>query len=89
MADIAEQICLAIDQIVSKKLESIKYDSTIVATIIDNTYAKEHKYTCSNGSAQFIAFSKDNSYKINDSVQVIIPNNDYDEQKIIIGKYMA
>lgn len=89
MADIAEQICLAIDQIVSKKLESIKYDSTIVATIIDNTYAKEHKYTCSNGSAQFIAFSKDNSYKINDSVQVIIPNNDYDEQKIIIGKYVA
>lgn len=89
MADIAEQICLAVDEIVSKRLESIKYDTTIIATIVDNKQASEYKYTCSNGSAQFIAFSKDTTYKVNDSVQVTIPNGDYDQQKIIVGKYVA
>lgn len=89
MADIAEQICLAVDQIVLERLKNIKYDTTIVATIVDNKYAADYKYTCSNGSAQFIAFSKDTTYKINDSVQVTIPNGDYDQQKIITGKYVA
>ena len=89
MADIAEQICLAVDQIVLERLKNIKYDTTIVATIVDNKHAADYKYTCSNGSAQFVAFSKDTTYKINDSVQVTIPNGDYDQQKIIIGKYVA
>lgn len=89
MADIAEQICLAVDQIVSERLKSIKYDSTIIATIVDNSEAKNYKYICSNGSAQFVAFGKDTSFKINDSVQVTIPNNDYNQQKVIIGKYVA
>ena len=89
MADIAEQICLAIDQIVSERLKSVRYDSTIIATIVDNSEAKNYKYICSNGSAQFVAFSKDTSSKINDSVQVTIPNNDYNQQKVIIGKYVT
>ena len=89
MADIAEQICLAVDQIVTERLKGINYDTTIVATIVDNKYAEQNRYTCSNGSAQFVAFSKDTSYKINDSVQVTIPNNDYDQQKVIIGRYVA
>ena len=89
MADIAEQICLAIDQIVGERLKSINYDTTITATIVSDKDAKNYKYTCSNGSAQFIAFSKDTTYKKGDSVQVTIPNNDYDQQKIIIGKYVA
>ena len=35
-----EQICKAVDIIVSKKLESINFDSTIIATIIDNSEAE-------------------------------------------------
>ena len=89
MIDIAEQICLAVDEIVTKRLESINYDTTIVGTIVDNSQAKNYYYTCSNGSSQFIAYSQDTTYKINDSVQITIPNNDYDQQKIIIGKYVA
>lgn len=89
MADINEQICKAVDIIVSKKLESINFDSTIIATIIDNSEAEQYKYICSNGSSQFIAYAKETNYKINESVYVTIPNNDYDQQKIIIGKYVA
>ena len=83
MVDIAEQICLAVDQIVNERLKSINYDTTIVATIVDDRNAKDYKYICSNGSSQFVAFSKDTSFKKGDSVQVTIPNNDYDKQKVI------
>ena len=89
MADINEQICKAVDIIVSKKLESINFDSTIIATIVDNSQAEQYKYICSNGSSQFVAYAKETNYKINESVYVTIPNNDYDQQKIIIGKYVA
>lgn len=89
MPDIAEQICLAVDQIVNKRLESIKFDTTITAVIVDNSKAKDNQYTCTNGEAEFIAYSKDQTYKINESVQVTIPNNDYSQQKIIIGRYVA
>lgn len=88
MVDIAEQICLAVDQIVNERLKSINYDTTIVATIVDDRNAKDYKYICSNGSSQFVAFSKDTSFKKGDSVQVTIPNNDYDKQKVIVGKYV-
>lgn len=89
MADIAEQICLAVDQIVTERLKGIKYDTTIVATIVDNKDANNYTYICSNGSAQFVAYSKDTTYKINDSVQVTVPNNDYNAQKVIVGRYVA
>lgn len=89
MADIAEQICQAVDTIVEQRLRSINFDTTIVATILDNRYAKTNQYTCYNGSSQFTAFSKDTSFEINDSVLVTIPNNDYSQQKIIVGKYVA
>jgi len=39
MIDIAEQICLAVDEIITKRLENIKYDTTIIGTIVDNTEA--------------------------------------------------
>jgi hypothetical protein len=50
MIDIAEQICLAVDEIVKEKLKSINFDSTIIATIEDDSSSKDYKYTCSNGS---------------------------------------
>lgn len=89
MADIAEQICQAVDMIVEERLRSVNFDTTITAIILDNRYAKINQYTCYNGSSQFTAYSKDTSFEINDSVLVTIPNNDYSQQKIIIGKYVA
>ena len=88
MADINEQICKAVDIIVSKKIESIDFDSTIIVTTVDNQNRKNNQYVCSNGEAEFVAYSKDQSYKINESVQVTIPNNDYSQQKVIIGRYV-
>ena len=86
MIDIAEQICQAVDKIVSERLKGVNYDTTITATIIDNSHANQYYYTVSTGEAQFVAFAAENTYKKDDSVLVTIPNNDYDQQKIIIGK---
>ena len=44
MIDIAEQICQAVDQIVNERIKSINYDTTIIATIIENKDAKNNKY---------------------------------------------
>lgn len=86
MIDIAEQICEAVDKIVTERMKGIKYDTTVTATIIDDSHANQYYYTVSTGEAQFVAFAAENTYKKDDSVLVTIPNNDYDQQKIIIGK---
>lgn len=88
MIDIAEQICQAVDQIVNERIKSINYDTTIIATIIENKDAKNNKYVCSNGTSSFVAYSKETTYRLNDSVLVTIPNNDYNQQKTIISKYV-
>lgn len=89
MADIAEQICQAVDTIVKERLRSINYDTTIKATIIDNTDAKKNKYICFDGSVQFEAFSANTDFQIDEVVLVTIPNNDYSQQKIIAGRYIG
>ena len=79
----------ALGIIVDSKLKNVKYDKTIVATILDDSNAeKQQKYRCSDGSYEFDAYSDKTDYKKGDSVQVSIPNGDYDQQKYIVGKYM-
>lgn len=89
MVDYAEIICQAVDEIVSKRLEGIKYDNTILCTITDDSKAKAGEYTVTDGATKFIAYSASTDYKINDVVYVTVPNNDYREQKIIIGKQVT
>ena len=75
--DISENLFLAVDEIIKRRLESVNYDTTIICTIKDNSNAAKNEYTCSNGSAEFKAYSADTTFKIDESVQVMIPNNDY------------
>ena len=89
MIDYADIICQAVDEIVSKRLEGINYDNTITCTITNDTNAKKGEYIVSDGSMGFVAYSKDTDYKVNDVVYVTVPNNDFREQKIIIGKQVT
>ena len=89
MIDYADIICQAVDEIVSKRLEGIKYDNTILCTIVDDSKAKAGEYTVTDGATKFIAYAALTDYKINDVVYVTIPNNDHREQKIIIGKQVT
>ena len=84
--DYPEQIYKTIDIITNKRLEALQYDITIEATIIDDKQSEKGVYTVSNGNANFIAYSKDSEYKKDDVVMVTIPQGNYNNQKIIIGK---
>lgn len=87
--DYAEIICQAVDEIVSKKIEGIKFDKTINCIIVDDKEAQQGRYKVSDGSAKFYAYSSTTDYKIDDAVYVTVPNGDYDNQKIIIGKQVS
>lgn len=89
MVDYAEIICQAVDEIVSKRLESINYDNTITCSIVDIKDAKTGAYIVTDGSTNFTAYSLSTEYKVNDVVYITVPNNDFTKQKIIIGKQVT
>lgn len=89
MADRAEQLLEAVDVLFSQRIKSINFDSTIVCTIVDASKAELGQYTVSDGSVKFVAYSKETDFKNEDQVLVTIPNGDYNQQKIIVSKYIV
>lgn len=85
-SNLGEVLCEAVDTIVSKRLENLKYDITKFCTIIDNTENKLGKYVVQEEILQYDAYSTDTTLKQGDYVVVLIPNGDYNEQKIILHK---
>lgn len=81
-----DNVCKAIETISNNLLKKVSYDKTIVATIIDITDKKEGKYQCSNGTNTFTAYSTKTDYEKGNSVYITIPNGNWENQKIIIGK---
>lgn len=81
-----DSLCEAIEVISSNLLKKVSYDKTIVATITDTTDKKDGKYQCSNGTNTFTAYSTKTDYEEGSSVYITIPNGDWENQKIIIGK---
>ena len=85
--DYNEIICQAIDTIVQSRLNSLSFNRTITCTIIDNSQRMKGKYRVQYGSMTFYAYSENFEYAKNEAVQVLIPNGDYNSQKIILSKY--
>lgn len=81
-----EIICEAVDTLVQKRLSEISFDTTILCSIVDDSERDKGKYIVSNGSAKFEAYSNDTSLRNRNNVYVQIPNGDWNQQKIIIGK---
>lgn len=86
--DYAEIMLDAISTVIDKKIETLAFDKTIKAIVVDAARAAEGVYTVSTGTAKFIAYSTEIAYKVNDTVMVTIPQGDYDNQKMIIGKWV-
>lgn len=84
--DLQNKLLQAMDIINAKALQDISYDRTIVCTIEDDTHREEGKYSVNDGSRIFIAYTNDTRLKNKDTVYVTIPQGNYDNQKIIIGK---
>lgn len=87
--DYNEIICTAIDTIVSSRIEQLQYDVTKVCLIDDDSMAAQGKYVVADGAAKYEAFTNDTSLRKGNSVQVLIPNGDYNMQKTIISRIAA
>ncbi len=81
-----ENLFKAIDIITQERLTNLGYDKTIKATITDDSNADKGEYTVSDGSSDFVAYSNV-KYSVGTIVYVIIPQGDYDNTKLIVGKY--
>ena len=84
--DINENIYRAIDTIIDARLQNVNFNSTVLCTIADDSKAASGIFTVDNAGIKFQATSMDKSFKVNDQVYVTVPNNNFDAQKIIIGK---
>ena len=83
---LTENLFDAVKTISKKIISTVNFDKTIDAIVVDATNSANGVYQVSADGATFTAYSTSTDYKINDSVMVTIPQGDYDNQKIIIGK---
>ena len=88
MSDIKQELFEAISIIVHSENEKLKFTKTIEAIIYDNSEASIGRYRVKYQDSIFYVYSNDVSlkYNINDTVLVLIPEGDFSQQKIIVGK---
>ena len=88
MSDIKQELFEAISIIVHSENEKLKFTKTIEAIIYDNSEAAIGRYRVKYQDSIFYVYSNDVSlkYNINDTVLVLIPEGDFSQQKIIVGK---
>lgn len=86
----SEELFGAIDTLIEKRLQSLNKDITILCTIEDTTNAEaKGEYIVSNSGLSFNAYSNKTDYAIGQSVWVLIPDGDYNNTKMIIGRYVS
>lgn len=84
--ELQDKLLQAMDIVNAKALNAISYDKTITCTIETNKNKKEGCYEVSDGSTVFTAYSSMTNLAVGTSVYVTIPNGDFSNQKMIIGK---
>jgi len=70
-------VLTAIDTVVSKRLEDLDYDKTIIATIVNADGAASGHYIVNDGAIDFDAYCSNNSYVVDDQVYVTVPKGDF------------
>lgn len=85
--DYNEILCQAIDTIVQQRMAQIKFDETIICTIIDTKKRAQGIYSVQYGAVTFDAYSDKTDYEEYSQVYVLVPKGDYTQKKIIISKY--
>lgn len=81
MKDIKQEVLNAIDILIDKKIDRLKFDKTVKGTIIkvlDNNYYEVNI----SGVVYKLKYTKE-ILKIHSSVWVLIPNNDYKSMFIL------
>jgi hypothetical protein len=88
MAFDIEQFFQSIDIILTQRLSNLSYNTTVIATIIDDSDKAQGHYIVSDGTIKFDAYTNDTNYRVDDQVRVTILNDDWSQRKFIEGKYI-
>lgn len=83
---IAESIFDASSIIAEAKMKNLAQDKTYKATVVGTSRAGEGLYSCKLDELVFTAVGGINEQKVDDIVQVNVPQDNWDNQKNIIGK---
>lgn len=83
---ITENVLTAMETIAKSVVDGVAYDKTITCTIVDDSTREQGKYIVTDGSSKFPAYSENKTYRNNTIVYVQVPNGDFTNQKLIIGK---
>ena len=87
--ELQDKLLKAMDILNAQALNSISFDKTITCTIEIDTDKKEGKYEVNDGNRIFTAYSTDTRLRSGDTVYVTIPEGNFENQKMIIGKKTA
>jgi hypothetical protein len=82
--EINQQILQAIDTLVTAKTDNLKYDKTIIGTILEKSNPSANEYRVSYHQGTLYAYSSDD-YDIGTNVYVLIPESNFSNRKIIVG----
>lgn len=83
---ITQSLIDGMQAIIQGNNSKLQFDRTIKATIINNDEKTKGCYVVDDGSTTFYAYSDNTSYPNKAQVYVKIPNNDFNNVKLIIGR---
>lgn len=87
--ELQDKLLKAMDILNAQALNSISFDKTITCTIEIDKDKKEGKYEVNDGNRIFTAYSSDTRLRSGDTVYVTVPEGNFENQKMIVGKKTA
>ena len=85
-----ESVFAAIDTLVGQRIDSLKLDKTVTATIVSCTNSLTGEYKVSYNGGTMTAYANEGAtYNKNAEVYVLVPQNDFTKTKYIISKAQA
>lgn len=86
---VQQKLLEAMEIMSTQSLKEVSFDKTILCTVENNDDKKDGKYKVSDGTTTYTAYSSVTNYNVGTAVYVTIPEGNYNNQKIIIGKKTA
>jgi hypothetical protein len=87
--ELQDKLLKAMDILNAQALNSISFDKTITCKIENDKDKKDGKYEVNDGNRIFTAYSTDTRLRTGDTVYVTVPEGNFENQKMIIGKKTA
>ena len=84
-----EELFNSMSTITQQELNSVQFDRTVVAKIVKRYEDSQTKYQVSTDNLKFDAYAQSDSarYAEGSSVYILIPDGDYSNNKLILGRY--